>query len=93
MTEKDWFIYLIETRQGSLYTGITTNVERRLQQHQQGKGAKYLRGRGPLTLVFSGMAGSRSRASQLEARIKQLSREQKYHLLDTDPRALLRLID
>ena len=47
-----WFLYLIRTADNKLYTGITTDVERRYQQHQSGKGAKALRGKGELTLVF-----------------------------------------
>ncbi|HGT8905200.1 TPA: DNA damage response exodeoxyribonuclease YhbQ, partial [Escherichia coli] len=48
-----WFLYLIRTADNKLYTGITTDVERRYQQHQSGKGAKALRGKGELTLAFS----------------------------------------
>ena len=47
-----WFLYLIRTADNKLYTGITTDVERRYQQHQSGKGAKALRGKGELTLAF-----------------------------------------
>ncbi len=48
-----WFLYLIRTADNKLYTGITTDVERRYQQHQSGKGVKALRGKGELTLAFS----------------------------------------
>ena len=48
-----WYLYLIRTADNKLYTGITTDVERRYQQHQSGKGAKALRGKGELTLAFS----------------------------------------
>ena len=56
-----WFLYLIRTADNKLYTGITTDVERRYQQHQSGKGAKALRGKGELTLVFSAPVGDRQK--------------------------------
>ena len=63
---------------GSLYTGIATDVERRLGQHRNGPGgAKYLRGRGPLKLLVSRAVGSRGLASRVEYRLKQLDRLQK----------------
>jgi len=75
-TEPDitWFLYLIRCKDGSLYTGITTDVERRFIEHQSGKGAKYLRGKAPLTLAFQQKVGSRSAALKAEASIKQLSK-------------------
>jgi len=72
-----WFVYLIRCRDGSLYTGITTDVERRFAEHVAGKGAKYLRGRGPLTLAFQQQVGSRSSALVTEATIKKLSKAEK----------------
>ena len=75
----DWFVYMVRTARGSLYTGITTDVERRVNEHQGGapRGARSLRGKGPLELVFSAPAGDRSRASRLEWRIKQWPRPRK----------------
>jgi len=68
---------------GSLYTGIATDVERRLREHAAGaRGAKYLRGRGPLQLVFSQPVGNRGRASRAEHRIKQLDRRHKQALIE-----------
>ena len=58
----------------ALYTGIATDVARRFGQHQDGKGAKYLRGKGPLQLVFAAEAGSRAQASRMEAKLKRLDR-------------------
>ncbi|MBY6185755.1 GIY-YIG nuclease family protein [Marinobacter hydrocarbonoclasticus] len=89
----DWFLYLIRTRAGHLYTGITTDVDRRFSEHQQGapKGARALRGKGPLTLVYQSPAGQRSTALKLEYRIKRLTKAQKEALikaqspLPTDP--------
>ncbi len=78
-----WFVYLILCGDGSLYTGITTDVERRLLEHQQGmpRGARYLRGRGPLQVVYQMAAANRSQASILECRIKRLHRQEKQRLI------------
>lgn len=79
----DWSLYLVRTRHGTLYTGITTNVERRFAEHQAGrpKGARSLQGRGPLTLVFSEPVGNRARASRLEWLVKQWPRQRKEDLV------------
>lgn len=77
-----WYLYLIRTPDNRLYTGITTDVERRFSQHQTGKGAKALRGKGELTLAFSHLVGDRSCALRLEYRIKQLSKVQKEMLVE-----------
>ena len=76
-----WHLYLIRCADGSLYTGITTDVERRLREHQAGRGARRLRGRGPLRLAFSQAVGDRSRALRLEARVKRLDRRRKESLI------------
>ena len=75
----DWHIYMIRTKHGELYTGITQDVERRFAEHTAGgkKGAKYLRGRGPLQLVFQQKIGSLSEASKAEAAVKKMSKEEK----------------
>ncbi len=76
-----WYVYLIRNNQGALYCGITTDVERRFAEHVNGKGAKALKGKGPLILEWSSQAGrSRSTASKFEHRIKQLSKQQKEKL-------------
>ena len=79
----DWYLYIIRTQNGHLYTGITTDVKRRVAEHEEGgaKAAKYLRGRGPLTLVFSQKTGGRSAASKAEWAVKQLSKEDKEALV------------
>ncbi|BDD49129.1 GIY-YIG nuclease family protein [Phytobacter diazotrophicus] len=79
-----WSLYLIRTADNSLYTGITTDVARRLMQHQSGKGAKALRGKGELTLAFSAPVGERSLALRMEYRIKQLTKRQKERLVAGD---------
>ena len=79
----DWHLYLVRCRDGSLYTGIATNVARRFAEHQ-GKGdagAKYLRGRGPLMLVFQKKLGSRSLALSVESKVKKLSKARKEVLI------------
>jgi putative endonuclease len=77
-----WFIYIIETRFNHWYTGITTDVTRRFLQHQSGKGAKALIGKGPLKLVMSFEVGNRAEASRLEYQVKKLSKKQKITWVD-----------
>ena len=76
-----WYIYIIRCGDNSLYTGIATDVERRLEEHQRDKGARYLRGRGPLQLVFQRVVGTRSQASKVEYQIKKLSKVRKETLI------------
>ena len=75
----DWFVYMVRTARGALYTGITTDVSRRFAEHQAGapKGARSLRGKGPLEVVLSIPAGDRSQASKLEWHIKEWPRQRK----------------
>ncbi|GAB7262587.1 MULTISPECIES: GIY-YIG nuclease family protein [Dickeya] len=87
-SETIWFVYLLRTGSGWLYTGITTDVGRRLAEHQNGKGARSLRGKGPLTLVYHCVAGDRSTALKWEYRIKQLSKLQKERLVQHQPSTL-----
>lgn len=79
----EWYVYLVRTARGTLYTGITTDVERRFLEHQAGapKGARSLRGKGPLTLAYHAPAGDRGRASRLEWHIKQWPRARKEALV------------
>ncbi|MCD4559465.1 GIY-YIG nuclease family protein [Lelliottia nimipressuralis] len=79
-----WFLYLVRTANNALYTGITTDVARRFLEHQTGKGAKALRGKGELTLAFSAHVGERSLALKMEYRIKQLTKRQKERLVAGD---------
>ena len=72
-----WHVYLLECGDGSLYAGVTTDLERRLAQHRRGAGARYTRGRGPLRLVHSEPARSRGRALRREAELKRLKRPGK----------------
>ncbi|MCC6326599.1 MAG: hypothetical protein DCC43_11565 [Candidatus Brocadia sp.] len=74
-----WFLYLIRCNQGKLYTGITTDVERRFAEHtgNDKKGAKCLRGKAPLTLVMKKKIGSKRAALRIESRVKKLSKVRK----------------
>lgn len=72
-SEPAWHLYLIETASGALYTGITTDVQRRLGEHSAGRGAKALRGKGPLSLAHHEVVGTRSEALRLEAAVKKLT--------------------
>lgn len=74
---------MIRTKNGALYTGITQDVERRFAEHVAGgkKGAKYLRGRGPLNLVFRQKIGSRSEALKTEAAVKNMSKGEKEEMV------------
>ncbi len=84
MTEKKWFVYILRCGDGSLYTGITDDVQRRLEMHRSGKGAKYTRGRGPLELVHREEWENKSQALHREAEIKSMSRQQKIALLERE---------
>ena len=75
--ETIWYLYILRCRDNTLYTGITTDVEKRLEAHRSGKGAKYTRGRAPLELVYRESCGSHSDALKREAEIKKLSRQAK----------------
>ena len=79
--DKRWYLYILRCGDGTLYTGITTDVKARLDQHRCGKGAKYTRGRGPLELVYSEECGTHSDALKRELAIKSLSREEKQNLI------------
>ncbi len=72
-----WYVYLIECSDGSLYTGIATNVQRRYAVHVAGKGARYTRGRPPLRLLAHFECGDRAAASRAEHAIKQLTPARK----------------
>ena len=76
-----WFVYIVRCRDGSLYTGISNDVDRRLAAHNGGRGARYTRSRRPVTLVHLERRRSRSAALRREAAIKALGRPQKLALL------------
>ncbi|MDQ7003789.1 MAG: GIY-YIG nuclease family protein [Ghiorsea sp.] len=76
-----WYLYMIRCKGNVLYTGITTDVARRLGEHQAGKGAKFLRGKAPLELVSQQEVGSHSDALKLEINIKKLNKTEKEKLI------------
>lgn len=77
-----WFVYILSCADDSLYTGITTECERRVKQHNAGKGAKYTRVRLPVVMVYKEEVEGRSAASKREYQIKQLTRKQKLALIN-----------
>jgi predicted GIY-YIG superfamily endonuclease len=79
--EKKWYLYVLRCGDGTLYTGITTDVQARFAQHQAGKGAKYTRGRGPLEVVYTEECEDHSAALKRELAVKALSREEKEKML------------
>lgn len=81
-----WSVYVLRCRDGSLYTGIATDVGRRIAEHERGpKGSKYLRGRGPFTLVFQAEVGDRAHATRVELAIKRLPKPAKERLIGVGP--------
>lgn len=78
---KTWYLYMIRCKDNSLYTGITLDIQRRFEEHQDiagsGKGAKFLRGKGPLALVYSTSVATHSAALKLEYKTKKMSKAKK----------------
>ena len=77
----DWTVYILRCADGTLYTGITNDLSRRIAEHESGQGAKYTKGRGPLQLVFEEAFQSRGLASKRESEIKALDRKTKLLLV------------
>ncbi len=80
--EKAWYVYIIKCGDKSLYTGITTDVKRRVKEHNNGKGAKSLRGKRPVELVFVESKATQGEARKREAAIKRWTREYKLRLIE-----------
>lgn len=80
-----WCVYILRCGDGSLYAGITNDLDKRVRAHRDGKGAKYTRGRGPLEVVRVEPKRTRSAALRREAAVKKLDRRRKLALLDTPP--------
>jgi putative endonuclease len=78
-----WFAYFVRCADGSLYAGITNDLDKRVKAHATGRGAKYTRGRGPLTLLHHEPARTRSAALKREYQLKRMRREAKLAFLDT----------
>lgn len=81
-----YWLYILRCGDGSLYTGTTDDVERRLKAHREGKGAKYTRGRGPLEVVYREALSDKSAALKREWAVKRLSREEKLRLIENGER-------
>lgn len=80
---QDWFVYILQCSDKTLYTGVTTDIERRIEEHNTGnKGAKYTAARRPVKLLYSEQLDSRSEAQQREHQIKSLTRQLKQQLID-----------
>lgn len=76
-----WHVYMVECADGTLYSGITTDIDRRIKEHNESdKGARYTRAKRPVLLVYSEEHADRSTASKREYELKQLSREEKKKL-------------
>lgn len=80
----DHYVYVLECADGTFYTGYTTDVERRVAEHDAGEGAKYTRGRTPVELVYRERFDSQSAAMSREYELKQLSRDEKEQLVDAE---------
>ena len=76
-----WYLYILRCGDGTLYTGVTDDVARRLEAHRAGKGAKYTRGRGPLELVYREELPDKSAALKREIAVKRLNRQKKLELI------------
>ena len=79
-----WFVYIVECNDGSLYTGVTNDLNRRIEQHNAGKGAKYTRMKRPVKLVYSKEIENKSEAFKMEYQIKQLSKKEKISLIQNE---------
>ncbi len=77
----DWTVYILRCADGTLYTGITNDLNRRVSAHESGQGAKYTKGRGPFQLVYNETCEDRGAASKRENEIKSLTREAKLKLV------------
>jgi putative endonuclease len=76
-----WFLYIIGCCDGSFYTGVTTDIDRRLREHQEGKASRYTRTRRPVVLVYKEECGTRSQSLARECAVKSLSRRRKEELI------------
>ena len=81
-TRNEWYVYILRCSDGSLYTGVSTDVNRRVETHNKGKGAKYTRSRIPVSIVATWGPFSKSLSHSVENRIKSLSRKQKDKILE-----------
>jgi predicted GIY-YIG superfamily endonuclease len=85
MINETWYLYIVRCGDNSLYSGVALDVERRLSEHRAGKGSKYLRGRGPLQVVYTRSFASKGEALSAEAGVKKLPRHKKELLIQECP--------
>ncbi len=78
---KNWKVYVVRCRDGSLYTGISDDVRKRVEMHNTGKGARYTRGRGPVKLVYEENCGDKGKALRREHEIKKMDKSDKERLV------------
>ena len=83
---KQWCVYILRCGDGTLYTGIALDAQKRLLVHQRGKGAKYTRGRGPLKLVYTETCANHSDALKRELEVKAMTREEKEKMIGMNAR-------
>lgn len=83
MIPQDWSVYMVECADGTLYSGIARDLQKRIEKHNSGKGAKYTASRLPVRLVYCEQAADRSLAQQREHQLKALTRQEKQELLRT----------
>jgi len=79
-----WYVYIIRCSDKSLYTGVTSDIQRRLKEHNSGKGGRYTKSRAPVTLVYSEAYKTKSEALSRESQIKRWSRAKKMALIEQD---------
>ena len=83
LSKKSWYVYILKCADDTYYTGITSNINRRIKEHGTNKGAKYTKQRGPFRLVYKASFLNRSSASKEEYRIKSLSLKNKIKLIES----------
>jgi putative endonuclease len=81
MEKKQWILYMLQCGDGTLYTGVTNDLDARFAAHTTGKGAKYTRGRGPLQIVYTELCENYSAALKRERQVKALSRQEKLKMV------------
>ncbi|CAH0347563.1 GIY-YIG nuclease family protein [Bacillus sp. CECT 9360] len=84
MEKNEHFFYVLRCKDESLYAGYTNNLEKRIKQHNEGKGAKYTRGRGPVELVYQDGFRTKTEAMQAEYRFKQLGKKEKENFIEKE---------
>lgn len=83
MLPLSWIVYILECGDDTLYTGMTKDLDRRIVEHESGKGAKYTRGRGPLKIIYTECHNTMRQAAKREAEIKSLDRTTKLKLVSS----------